>query len=238
MKKILVTGSSGTVGTAVCSALLERDYSVIGVDLKPNNFSPEVQKHTRLVDMREREQVVSQLPKDCDAIIHLGANARVPHSIKNPTLARDNIEATFNMLELARQTPGCAFIFASSKDVYGNHNSTKEDSVQIEYCESPYGASKIACEALVFAYQKSYEIPFSILRLSNVYGRFSEPDRVIPIFARLTRNNQTITVKGADKVLDFVHVDDVVEAFLLVLTQFETAKNQVFNLASGSRNNC
>lgn len=234
MKHILVTGSSGTVGTAVCSSLLEAGYAVTGVDRRPNPYLSKLREQTLTVDLCDRGAVLERLPQDCDAILHLGANARVPHSLKDPTLARDNIEATFNLLEFARRKPDRPFIFASSKDVYGNAASTLEDSVRIDCCESPYGASKIACEALVFAYHHSYDLEFSILRLSNVYGRFSESDRVIPIFIRLTRENRDITVNGAGKILDFVHVDDVARAFQLVVEQFPRARGEAFNLASGT----
>lgn len=233
MSKFLVTGSSGTVGTVICQRLLREGHECTGVDLKPNAFDTAVAERTILADMRDKAKVLKSLPRDCDAVLHIGAHARVPHSVKDPSLARDNIESTFNMLEFARQSGIRRFLFASSKDVYGNFEETSEDAVRIACCESPYGASKLASEALIFAYEKCYGLEFSILRLSNVYGRYSEADRVIPIFIRLCRENKPISIHGAGKTLDFIHVDDLADAFMLVLTQWEQVKNEVFNVASG-----
>ncbi|MEM9282218.1 MAG: SDR family NAD(P)-dependent oxidoreductase [Verrucomicrobiota bacterium] len=233
MSHLLVTGSSGTVGTMISRRLLNCGHHVVGLDRHPNPFDEEVATCTKIIDLREKNQILNKLPKNLDAIIHLAGNARVPHSVEDPSLARDNFESTFNILEFARQNTIPRFIFASSKDVYGNSVDTSEDSVRIDLCESPYAASKIASEALVFAYHASYDLEFSILRLSNVYGRYSEKDRVIPIFIRLCAENRPISVHGAEKRLDFIHADDLLSAFDLVLNRREESKNKVFNVASG-----
>jgi len=89
--KILVTGSSGTVGTRLCEMLIEKGYEVIGADWKPNKWKPSVNNITVNADLRDSENL-GALPADVDAIMHLAANARVYELVKEPDMARDNEE--------------------------------------------------------------------------------------------------------------------------------------------------
>ena len=75
--------------------------------------------------------------------------------------------------------------------------------MSIDNCESPYSASKIACEALFRSYKKCYGIDFILTRFSNVYGMYDDSDRVIPLFIRLTKENKDLEIFGKDKLLDF-----------------------------------
>jgi len=233
MPKILVTGSSGTVGTRLCERLLEKGFDVIGVDFKDNPWSEKINEITIKVDLRNKEEVF-ELPKDFDVVIHLAANARVPHAVKNPELSRDNFVSLFNILEFCRLNGIKKFMFASSKDVYGNAKTEyKEDDLDITACESPYAASKIGGEALVYSYSKCYDLDYVVFRLTNVYGMYDELDRVIPIFIRLTKEGKDITVNGANKLLDFIYIDDAIDGILLCLKKFDEVKNDVFNIAYG-----
>jgi nucleoside-diphosphate-sugar epimerase len=120
IEKILVTGSSGTIGTALCEALMEMGYKVEGIDIKHNKWSEKVDRITAIGDIRDKN-FFSKLPRsDFDMIIPLAANARVYNLVKNPILARDNFEILFNILEFSRLNNVDRFIFASSREVYGN----------------------------------------------------------------------------------------------------------------------
>ena len=234
MKKLIITGSSGAVGTSVCEKLIRDGYELICTDIKENSNNKEIDKITVKIDLRNKAEIVNQLPHDVDGIIHLAANVRVPQSIKDPSLAKDNLDMTFNLLEFTRETKIQNFLFASSKDVYGNFKSFySEEDVHIEACESPYAASKIGCESLVYAYHKCFGINFLIFRISSVYGRYDEFDRLIPIFIRRTKENKDIVVNGANKLLDFVHIDDLADGLTLCLEKFEEVKNRSFNIAYG-----
>jgi UDP-glucose 4-epimerase len=142
IKKILVTGSSGTIGTRLCEKLLEKNYDIVGLDLKPNKWKKEINKITIIGDLCN---TIENLPKDIDLVIHLAANSRVYNLVLNPSLARDNFEMLFNILEFCRNNNIKKFIFASSREVYGNSNRIvhSEDEAYIKNCESPYTASKI-----------------------------------------------------------------------------------------------
>ena len=100
--RILVTGSSGTIGTRLCEKLMEVGHDVVGVDWRKNQWNPALDRITVIKDLREPEGW-EDVPQDVDAIIHLAANARVYDLVKDPVRALDNFTTTFHMLEFARK---------------------------------------------------------------------------------------------------------------------------------------
>jgi UDP-glucose 4-epimerase len=150
-----------------------------------------------------------------DVVVHLAANAKVHELVELPHRALENINSTFNVLEYCRaqQLP---VIFASSREVYGDIHRylTDEQTADFAYTESPYSASKIAGESLVYSYARCYGLPYIVFRFSNVYGRYDNDiermERVIPLFIRELRAGRAVTVYGREKKLDFTHVDDCV----------------------------
>jgi len=234
MYKILVTGSSGTIGTRLCEKLLERNYKVVGIDRKSNKWSQKIDEITLHQDLRDKSSF-DKIPRDIDLIIHLAANARVYNLVRDPTLARDNFEITFNTLDFARKNDIKKFIFASSRETYGNSDKLvySENEVRIKNCESPYTASKIGGEALVHSYQQCYTIDFIIFRFSNVYGMYDDSDRVIPLFIKLTKEGKDLTIFGKEKLLDFTYIDDCVSGILKGIENFDNVKNDTYNLGSG-----
>jgi UDP-glucose 4-epimerase len=232
--KILVTGSSGTIGTRLCETLLQRSYDVRGVDWVKNTWRPEINAITTLADMRDWN-AVQNMPSDVDVLIHLAANARVYDLVEDPDRARDNMLSTYNALEFARRNGIKKFMFASSRECYGNLPARRfrEDLARIENCESPYTASKIAGEAMVEAYARCYDMDQITFRFSNVYGMYDDSNRIVPVFIRKMRRNEPVTVFGAEKCLDFTYVDDTVEGIIAAMNKFDVAKNRTYNLAFG-----
>ncbi|MDD4628579.1 MAG: NAD-dependent epimerase/dehydratase family protein [Candidatus Peribacteraceae bacterium] len=233
--KILVTGSSGTIGTRLCEKLMENGHEVKGFDWKPNKWQPAVQKITTQIDLRDLEKLKTVGKVPADILVHLAANARVYDLVEQPELARDNMLTVFNALEYARLNGIKRFVFASSRETYGNSGATRysEDMVRVEHCESAYTASKIAGEALVESYKRCYGIDTVILRFSNVYGMYDDSDRVVPLFIRRARKNEALTIFGKDKSLDFTYIDDTVAGIMLILEKFDQAKNDTYNIAFG-----
>ncbi len=232
--KILITGSSGTIGTRLFECLLPQ-HEVVGVDINPNKWNPQLQAHTISLDLRKSE-VLNSLPKDFDLVIHLAANARVYELVKDPQQALDNMIINFNVLEFMRGNGISNIIFASSRETYGNIMGDKaipEDIVRLENCESPYAASKVTGEALTHAYSKVYGMDFVIVRFSNVYGMYDDSDRVIPLWIRQCSNSEDIIVYGKQKVLDFTYIDDAMVALTGMISQFNQVKGNTFNIASG-----
>ncbi len=238
IKKILVTGSSGTIGTRLCEKLLESgNYEVTGVDIKPNKWKPGINSITKLCDLRDMK-AVDRLQKGFDIVVHLAANARVYNIVIDPVQAKDNFDTTFNALEYCRKGGAKRFIFASSREVYGNtpksrESIIKESDARVESSESPYSASKISGEALAHSYRNCYGVDFIITRFSNVYGMYDDSDRFIPSVTRLCMDDGQITIFGKDKVLDFTYIDDAVWGIMLCIEKFDSVKNLTFNIATG-----
>ncbi|WP_436926244.1 NAD-dependent epimerase/dehydratase family protein [Halosimplex amylolyticum] len=232
-KSILVTGSSGTVGTELVETLLADGHNVVGVDRVSNRWSDRVDDVTHLSDLCE-EDALHGLDAKFDLVVHLGANARVHRLVEEPQKARENFNTTFNTLEFARRTE-TDFIFASSREVYGDGGKLiyAEDDTYVDECESPYTASKVGGEALVKSYQNCYGIDASILRFSNVYGKYDASNRVVPLFIATANSNDPLTVFGSDKILDFTYINDCVSGIMRSIERFHKAKGTTFNIASG-----
>jgi UDP-glucose 4-epimerase len=234
MTDIIVTGAAGMVGTDLMNSLLDDGYDVVGVDITENRWDERVADHTVIADLRKPDDL-RVLPTDADMIVHLAANARVHNLVKLPKGARDNFEMTYNVLEFARKNDVGRFLFGSSREVYGNKGKLiyNERDTHIDECESPYTASKVGGEAMLKAYERCYDLQSTILRFSNVYGRYDLSDRVLPLFIAQATEGQDLTVFGGDKILDFTYLDDCVAGIHGTITNFPKAQGTTFNIASG-----
>lgn len=237
-KKILITGSSGMIGTRLSEVLLEKGYDVVGFDKVKNKWNGSLDRTTIVGNLLDKKDL-EKLPKDIDLIVHLAANARVYDLVEKPDLALENIISTYNILEFARQNDIKNFIFSSSREIYGNKEKiiSKEDDVDIKFCESPYAASKISDEVLVDSYHRCYGINYIILRFSNVYGMYDESDRFVPLMIRKMSGNEDVAIFGKDKLLDFTYIDDCIDGVVKCIENFYETKNNVFNIASGKGSN-
>jgi nucleoside-diphosphate-sugar epimerase len=227
IKNILVTGSSGTIGTALCESLLTQGYKITGVDIRHN-------KLTIIGDLR-KANFHTALKQDVDLIIHLAANARVYDLVERPKLARDNFLMVFNVLEFARANSIKRLMFASSREVYGNSENAyrAENDLSVSNCESPYSATKLAGEALFHSYFYCYDIGSVILRFSNVYGKYDDSNRVIPVFMRRSMQHKNLIVFGEHKMLDFTYIDDCIKGIERVIENFDQVRGNTFNIATG-----
>jgi nucleoside-diphosphate-sugar epimerase len=232
--KILVTGSAGMIGSALSEALLEAGHELLGVDRQLNVWSARVEDLTLHIDLTDNE-ALSDLPAS-DVVVHLAANARVHELVLDPARALENIQSTFQALEHARRS-GARFIFASSREVYGNQPGREryaEGDVDLSVVESPYSASKLSGEALTRAYGNVYGIPWTIVRFSNVYGRNDLSERFIPIAFRRALEGTRLTIYGRDKRLDFTYLDDAIAGLLAIIERSRVASGQVFNVSGGA----
>jgi UDP-glucose 4-epimerase len=246
--RILITGSSGQIGTNLGLYLQERGHFVFGIDKRPNTWTQEIE--TLLQDLsvpyRDFKNGIGHVeyPPDLDLVVHFAAHAKVHELVRQPDRALENITMTYNVLEFCRHN-NLPVIFSSSREVYGDIHRyiTEESYADFAFTESPYSASKIAGEALIYSYAQCYGINYLVFRFSNVYGRYDNDlqrmDRVIPLFIHKINNDQPITIFGEDKVLDFTYVDDCVSgvyAGIKLLVENPKAANQTINLAYGQGN--
>ncbi len=242
--RILITGSSGQIGTNLALRLQSDGHFVFGVDLRPNPWTDDIETLLQDLSMlyRNFEGGIGQAnyPADLDVAVHLAAHAKVHELVQQPDRALENITMTFNVLEFCRQNQ-VPIIFSSSREVYGDIHRyiTGEAHADFAFTESPYSAGKISGEALVYAYAQCYKLPYLVFRFSNVYGRYDNDiermERVIPLFIRKISRHEPVTIYGEDKTLDFTYVDDCVNGICggIDLLVSRREPNHTINLAYG-----
>lgn len=244
--RILITGSSGQIGTNLGLYLQKRGHYVFGVDKRPNGWTNEIE--TLLQDLsapyrNHKGGIGVEYPPDLDLVVHLAAHAKVHELVQQPYRALENINMTFNVLEYCRQND-VPVIFSSSREVYGDIHRyiTEESYADFAFTESPYSASKISGEALIYSYAQCYGLRYLVFRFSNVYGRYDNDIermlRVIPHFIREIDNGRPITVYGENKMLDFTYIDDCIGGIASGIEKMVGGQiaNHTINLAYGQGN--
>jgi UDP-glucose 4-epimerase len=246
--RVLITGSSGQIGTNLGLRLLNEGQDVLGLDIRSNPWTKKIP--TLLLDLRNPYSVIQNSlchrgssPK-FDVLVHLAAHAKVHEAVQNPSRAIDNITMLFNVLEFCRHHE-LPLLFSSSREVYGNffRSITDESHANFVVAESPYSASKIAGEAFIHSYAHCYGLRYLVFRLSNVYGRFDNDlermKRVIPLFIHRISHGAPVTIYGKDKILDFTFIDDCVNGMCRGINLLVNGRecNHTINLAYGQGNN-
>ena len=247
VRKVLVTGGAGFIGSHLVDRLLERGDSVTVVDSfdpfydpleKRRNLRPHAGKENfRLVeaDIRDRpglEQGLAGL--GFDVICHLAARAGVRPSIQDPVTCQEvNVLGTQNLLEIARERGVKQFVFASSSSVYGVNPKVpwrEDDSVLLPI--SPYASTKVSGELLGHVYSCLYGIRFLALRFFTVYGPRQRPDLAIRKFARLMLEGKPVPVYGDGSTSrDYTYIADIVQGVEAAL-EYEGSPYEVVNLGN------
>ena len=244
--RVIITGSSGQIGTNLALRLKKDGHEVFGVDKRRNTWTNDFQYLLQDLSGHYPSYPTGiggvDYPKS-DVVVHLAAHAKVHQLVREPHRALENMVMTYNVLEYCRQTK-TPIIFSSSREVYGDIHrfDTEETTADFAYTESTYSASKIAGEALIYSYSRCYGLPYLVFRFSNVYGRYDNDIgrmvRVIPLFVQRISRDMPITVYGEEKVLDFTYVDDCVDGItrgIHALVEGK-ARNETINLAYGKGN--
>jgi UDP-glucose 4-epimerase len=201
-QRILITGSSGLVGTALTSALLAEGVDVVRLDLRARG-----EAHG---DVRDRALVHDTVAR-VDGIVHLAAVSRVVWGERDPELCwATNVGGLRNVLEAAAQSARAPWVaFASSREVYGQPVALPATEDAPLRPANVYGRSKVEGELLVAEAQR-VGLRACTFRLSNVFGSTSDhADRVVPAFARAAALGAELRVDGFDHTFDFTHLDDV-----------------------------
>jgi len=250
-RRILLTGGAGFIGSTLLDALLKLGDNVTVVDNFNDYYDPSI-KHANLAAHQSTSsfQLIeadicdaslwSSLDVDdgWDAVIHIAARAGVRPSIEQPLLyVRANVDGTARVMQWACSgTKPVPVVFASSSSVYGDDNVAP-------YCEqgalpspvSPYGASKLAGEALVRGHARTDSLPIAILRFFTVYGPRQRPDLAIHKFSRMIDAGEQIPVFGdGTSARDYTHISDLVAGILSCLDRLLEGRlaHSIYNLGS------
>jgi len=246
MKKILITGAAGFIGSHLVDLLLaEGDWRVTVVDDFNDFYDPEIKRSNVRIqkqnpnyqlfeaDIRDKpalSRIFSENKFDC--IVHLAARAGVRPSLSQPQLyVETNINGTMNLLELAREHGVRQFVFGSSSSVYGvNEKVPFSEDDPIFNPISPYAATKAAGELLCHTYSHLYGLRCVCLRFFTVYGARQRPDLAIHKFADLISAGKPIPVFGDGSTRrDYTYVDDII-AGVRAAIDYDQSDYEVINL--------
>jgi UDP-glucose 4-epimerase len=235
---VLITGGAGFIGSSVARLLVERGDRVrVFDDLSIG--------HRAYLDGVDHELIVAGLAdtdavrdgvRSVDAVVHLAALASIPDSIAEPVgTFKVNVTHLLDVLDIARREGVSRFVFASSNAAVGNHEPPASEN-DLPHPISPYGASKLAGEALCQAFAASYGIAACALRFANVYGPFSlHKQSVVAAWLRAVLAGKALVVNGdGEQTRDFIYVEDIARAVLAVLDAPSAAvAGEVFQVGTG-----
>jgi len=243
VKRAIVTGGAGFIGSHLVDALLERDYEVIVIDNFSTGKIENLAHHKNNKQLHVIEADVSKLTKErkyfnvVDYVFHLAGLADVIPSMENPEkYFRVNVTGTMNVVEAARRAEVKKFLYAASSSCYGVPEIIPTPESAKISLQHPYAFSKYMGEELVFNWSRIYKIPVISLRLFNVYGpRFRTTGAyggVLGVFLVQKFNGKPLTVVGDGmQSRDFVYVSDVVNAFIMAAES--NIQNEILNVGSG-----
>jgi len=243
VKKILVTGGAGFIGSHLVDELLRRGLKVVVLDNffngDLNNLRPHLEDpNFELIegDVRDRP-CLKRAIEDVDAVIHEAAITSVPLSVKNPKLTFEvNSAGTLNLLEASAGAGVRRFVFASSCAVYGEAKKVPISEEEPPMPLSPYAKSKLDAEGHCLKFYNERGLETVILRYFNVYGPRQASGEyagvMMKFLDRLSRGLPPVIYGDGEQTRDFVYVSDAVEATLLALN-CKRCPGEVFNIGSG-----
>jgi NAD dependent epimerase/dehydratase len=225
-KKILVTGAGGFLGSHLAERLVREGASVRAlVRYNARGTAGWLDHSDVLGDMELLAGDVCDASTcrsavdGCDIVYHLAALTTVPHSYAVPaSFVRANIDGTLEMLEAVRRSSVERFIQASSSQTYGTARHVPIDEDHPLEAQSPYAATKVACDALVSAWHHTYGVPGVILKVFCTYGPRQSVRNIIPTIITQLLEGPTIRLGNLGPRRDYNFVDDAIEAYVLAAT--------------------
>ncbi len=230
--KVLVTGGAGFIGGHLVEALAAAGDEVVVLDNLRRGDVAKLPMGVRFVEGDIRDPAALRVALDgCARVYHLAAQSNVLGAVSDADYSfTSNVVGTYNVLVAARDARVERVVFASSREAYGEVDRVPVAEEQAMNPKNSYGASKAAGEAYCRAFQGTYGLDVSVLRLANVYGP-GDRDRVIPIWLDRARRGLDLELYGGEQVLDLVPVEVVVRALRRAA---ETALDgQPVNVGSG-----
>jgi len=242
MKKVLVTGGCGFIGSNFVRMILEEtELEVVNLDLLTYAGNSE-----NLKDVKDNERYafvkgditikedVQKAMEGVDAVFHFAAESHVDNSINDSDpFIRTNIMGTKNMIDVAMQKNIEKFVHVSTDEVYGSveqGKSTEEDRLEPR---NPYSASKAASDLLVLSYVNTFGFNACVTRSSNNYGPYQFPEKVIPLFVTNLMEEKKVPLYGTgENIRDWLYVDDNCRGILTVGKKGK--KGNIYNVDGGN----
>lgn len=247
--KVIVTGGAGFIGSNLVDLLVKKGMEVVIIDDLSSGNIANVNKRASILktDILDRKKIIKIFNQVKPRyVFHLAAKTKTYNSDKEKKIMNDvNITGLKNVLNSCIKNKVHKFIFSSSAGVYGNFNNGSISEASTTNPISEYGNSKLMGEKLILQASKKFDLNYSILRYSNVYGlrqKDTNEGGVISIFCSRVRSNKSVTIFGTgEQTRDFVYVADVVRATVLssvlneniimnISTNTETSLNKLLSL--------
>ncbi len=229
MKRAIVTGAAGCIGSHVADRLLGEGYRVTGIDNFDPYYDPE-QKRRNIsaalareqyafieADVRDRDAITRAIgDAQPDVVVHLAARAGVRASIAEPLIYVEvNEVGGLNVLEACQRVGNVPVVYASTSSVYGNSQAIpfREDDTAAQPL-SPYAASKRSGELMAYALHQVHALPCAVLRFFTVYGPRGRPDMAFWTFTEALLAGREIRMHGETTERDFTFIDDIVDGVM------------------------
>jgi len=240
-KKILITGGFGFVGTNLVDTLISNRIKPIILDYLPTDLDP-FQKNLPFeindiqfynTDIRKRDEILHTLEEVNPAyVIHLASMTDLTKDFKHAHLSVDiNIKGTLNLLEAVNSVELTKFILLSTSDVYGGVAPPFQETQNV-LPASPYSVSKISSELYSLMFSEIYNLPVTVLRAFNLFGRFQLPNRVIPYIITELLNGREVKLTEGEQKREFNYIDNLTDAILLALNSPEV-HGEIINIGCG-----
>jgi UDP-glucose 4-epimerase len=244
MARYLITGIAGFIGSTLAHALVEQGHEVRGIDNLSTGNLDNLADIRQQVSFQEMDlQDVAGVKSACegiDYILHQGALASVPRSVKDPVASHEsNVNGTLNLLVAARDARVRRIVYAASSSAYGDQPTQPKQEDMLPLPLSPYAVQKLTCEYYIQSFYRAYGLEGVCLRYFNIFGPRQAADSpysgVIAQFTYKMMEGVTPTIFGDGLTSrDFNYVDNAVSANLLAcLAPSEVATGRVFNIGTG-----
>ena len=238
----VVTGGAGFIGSNLVDHLVRIDHKVIVLDNfvsgKKANLAHHKKKDVKIIRVDiSKSKNLDKYFKKVDYVFHLAGLAEIIPSIKNPKkYFNTNVLGTLKVVEAAKRAGVKKLIYAASSSCYGspkNLPTSEKEKIDIKH---PYGLTKFLGEQLVLKYATNFNMPNISFRFFNVYGprlnMSGQYSAVFGNFLKQKKNKKPLTIVGDGKqTRDFIHVDDLTNAFIKVAKS--SLVNKIYNLGSG-----
>lgn len=241
MKRTVVTGADGFIGSHLTEMLLAEGYQVRAL-AQYNSFNNwgwlDDVRHPNLEivtgDVRD-PAFCRSLVKDADTVFHLAALIAIPYSYVAPDSYVDtNIRGTLNMLQAVRDAQTQRILVTSTSEVYGTALTVPIEETHPRQPQSPYSATKIGADALAMSFYNAFETPVTIVRPFNTYGPRQSARAIIPtIISQIASGERTIKVGDLTPTRDFNYVSDTCRGFIEI-ARCNDCIGQEINIATGT----
>lgn len=238
MKRILVTGADGFIGSHLTEELVKSGYEVKAF-VYYNSFNTwgwldtlpkEIMKHIEVFqgDIRDPHGVKEAM-KECNAVFHLAALIAIPFSYHSPDAYVDtNVKGTLNVLQAARELEIERVLVTSTSEVYGTALYVPIDEKHPYQGQSPYSATKIGADRLAESFYRSFNMPITIVRPFNTYGPRQSARAVIPtIITQLLGGKEEIKLGSLTPTRDFNYVKDTAHGFIEIYKSDRTIGEEI-----------